>query len=236
VRYKVIQNNLEPFISGVGKELKVLDIGGGSGPDTGWLASLGHKVTLVEPSQKQREFARRRFNYFLSEENRRRIEIIDCDLCDLKDTKKYDLVLVHGVAMYQPDPESFIIEATSHAKKGALISVVEKNYHGALARAIKRLDFDALQSLRQTRRTINSLSQEVYAFLPEELETILNDKANAKVLQWSGIRVACDGILEKVTALEPEDIEQILEIEMQQGVNPHIRGTGQMVHFIAKKR
>jgi protein-L-isoaspartate O-methyltransferase len=236
VRYKVIQNNLAPFIEGAGKELKILDIGGGSGPDTGWLASLGHKVTLVEPSQKQREFALRRFNYFLSEENRRRIEVIDCDLSELKNSRKYDLVLIHGVAMYQQDPEAFIVEACSRAKKGGLISVVEKNYHGALARATKRLDFESLQSLRQTSRMINSLSQDVYAFLPEELESILVDKANAKVLQWSGIRVACDGIIEKVTALEPEDLEQILEVEMQQGVNPHIRGTGQMVHFIAKKK
>jgi protein-L-isoaspartate O-methyltransferase len=37
----------------------VLEVGAGSGRDAGWLASLGHQVVAVEPSNRMRAFAQR---------------------------------------------------------------------------------------------------------------------------------------------------------------------------------
>jgi S-adenosylmethionine-dependent methyltransferase len=233
VRYKVTQRNLQPYIQR--KKLQVLDIGGGSGPDAGWLADQGHSVTLIEPSEKQRHFAQRRFNFFLSNAARKRITILPSALSDLDDTQKYDLVLVHGVAMYQQNPLEFINEAISKVKKGGLVSIVAKGYYGAEARAIHHNDMKGLAKLQKTRRSINNLGREVFSFLPEDIEKVINDNA-LKLLEWSGIRVITEESGANVADMSKKDLKAILDVEHTQGHNPGIRATGQLLHFIAQKK
>ena len=233
VRYKLTQKNLKPYIEG--KKLKVLDIGGGSGPDAGWLAMEGHQVTLLEPSKKQREFAERRFKFFLPDEARQSIDIKACTLEELTKKQKYDLVLVHGVAMYQDKPDKFITEAASYVKKGGIISLVEKGYHGALSRAIRRNDLSEYHRIQETRRSTNYLGHEVYSFLPEDMEKVLNDNG-FKVLEWSGVRMITDDIKMKVADMNKDDITDILEAEFEFSHHPGMRAYGQLLHFIARKK
>ncbi|MDB5164896.1 MAG: SAM-dependent methyltransferase [Candidatus Saccharibacteria bacterium] len=233
VRYKLTQRNLEPYLPRR-KTLRVLDVGGGNGPDAAWLAHLGHQVTLVEPSSEQREYAQRRFDFFLSTAARERIVTVASTLKDYKERDTYDLVLVHGVAMYQAQPEVLIKEAIERVRPGGLISIVEKNYWGAEARMVWRREFDGLKELQKTHRYINNLQQNVHAFLPEEIEAILK-KAQFKVLEWSGIRVLVDEVRAEISALEQEVVDEIVELEHGHGHNPTIRGHGQMLHFIARK-
>lgn len=137
--------------------------------------------------------------------------------------------------MYQSDPAAFIAKAGRHVKPGGLISLVEKGYYGAEARAIRRRDFTNLRKLRTTRRSINLIGQEVWAFVPEELEHMLID-AQSEVLAWHGIRLVTDDMTTEVTMLSPRVLSKILEVEAAHGSNPHIRGQGQMLHFIARKK
>lgn len=233
VRYRITQENLLPFLTK--KKLRILDVGGGSGPDTGWLAEKGHYVTFLEPSEKQRQFAQRRFNFFLQDKARKRITIEPVGLADFPKGKGYDVVLVHGVAMYQPDPRAFIAEALSYVRRGGLISLVEKGYYGAEARAIRHQDLQQLRQLQATRRSLNHMGQEVYSFRPEDLELILDD-AHARVMQWTGVRLITDDLNLKISEIDKADLKAILEIESEHGRNPTIRGQGQMLHFIARKR
>ncbi|HEX7633632.1 MAG TPA: methyltransferase domain-containing protein [Candidatus Saccharimonadales bacterium] len=232
VRYKLTQQNLEAVLPK--KKLRVLDIGGGNGPDAAWLAQLGHRVTLLEPSTEQREYAERRFNFFLTEDSRERIELIPSTLDEFSSDKTYDLVLVHGVAMYQTKPAELIEQATKRVAPGGLISILEKGYWGAEARMVWRQDFEGLEILRKTKRYTNNLQQEVYAFLPEELEQLLTD-AKLKIVNWSGTRVLTDEIRMEVADLDQSVINDIVALEYEHGHNPSIRGHGQMLHFIARR-
>jgi 2-polyprenyl-3-methyl-5-hydroxy-6-metoxy-1,4-benzoquinol methylase len=233
VRYKLTHRNLEPYLAKKG--MHVLDVGAGNGPDAAWLASLGHRVTMLEPSAEQRDYAQRRFNFFLSERARSRITIVPEALEDFAADNAYDLVIIHGVACYQPQPETFIKKAAKHAKVGGIISVAEKGYYGAEVRAIQEQDFDTLQMLQAAQISLSHLGQEVRTFRPEELQAVLK-QSRATVLEWSGIRVIVDNFRMEVAALSSADMDRIVEAEYSHGHNPSIRGQGQMLHFIARKR
>lgn len=234
LRYKLTQRNLEAHLP-KNKSLTVLDIGGGSGPDAAWLAERGHRVTMIEPSVEQRNYAQRRFNYFLSERIRSNITLIPGSLEVLEPGAKFDMVLEHGVAMYLSEPEVFIRQATQFLKRGGLFSLLEKGYYGALGRAIHERNFEDLQSLKTSRRVVNHIGQDTYSFTPDELESIINE-AGLKVLQWHGVRVFSDTLSTEVAAMDRAVLDEIIETEYEQGLNPSIRGSGQMLHFVARKK
>jgi S-adenosylmethionine-dependent methyltransferase len=230
IRYKVIQDNLTSYLKG--KRLTILDIGGGSGPDTAWLAQAGHEVTLLEPSPRQRSYAQRRFNFFLDKEDLARIRVVPCGLQDF-DAEPFDMVLAHGVAMYQADPIAFIRLAASMVKQGGILSIAAKGYYGAEARAVHDLDVENLLRLRTNQRSINHIGQDVYSFKPEELKKVLVG-AGFYVERWSGVRVITDQMYARVSDVDPEVLSEVLAAEQRQGRQPSIRGQGQMLHFIAR--
>lgn len=231
VRYKISRQNLQPYIDV--PALSVLDIGGGSGADAVWLAEIGHTVLMVEPSIDQRRLAERRCNFFLDDASRARLSIVE-DLSESSKAEQFDLVLVHAVAMYQPDATSFLLRALNSVKPGGIISIVEKNYYGTELRDIRQQDFINLQGLHTTGRSINHLNRSVYPFKPEELEALLTDH-KFDVLEWSGIRLVSDELAMSIEKLPEKLLKDILEIEHTHGHHPAIRGHGQMLHFIARR-
>jgi len=233
VRYQLTRMNLKPYISG--KTLNVLDVGGGGGGDTAWLAEQGQHVTYVEPSTEQRRFAERRFSFLLSDKARALVSVAGESLADLPpNTKKFDLVLAHTVAMYQPNPTEFLRQVMQYVKPGGLISIIEKGYYGTELRDIRGNNFPNLTRLHRTGRSINHMKQIVYAFKPEMLEKLLTDE-HFSIKEWSGIRLLTDDIVIPVDTIDPKRLKAILAIEYEHGHNPSIRGQGQLLHFIARK-
>jgi len=234
VRYQLAQRNLKPYL---GKQpLQVLDVGGGSGGDTAWLAQLGHHVTFIEPSVEQRRFAERRFNFLLNDSERRRIHLAGRTLDDLPATAKnsFDLVLLHAVAVYQESPNAFIRRALHYVRPGGLVSLIEKGYYGTEARDIRDRNFADLRRLHDTGRSINGLRQSVRAAKPEELETLLAH-AKFEIVEWSGIRLITDDFTDSVEKMDPKQLKLIMDAEYRHGHHPAVRGQGQLLHFIAKK-
>ena len=234
VRYQVIESNLEPYLSQT--PMQVLDIGGGSGIDAAWLAVRGHSVTLLEASKVQCDAAQARFNFFLTQPERDRITIVQGRYSKLpKSTPAFDLVMMHGVAMYQLKPDEFIKKAGGHLKVGGIFSLVEKGYYGAQARAIRRGDEEQLHMLQQSKVFINSMKLNAHAFRPEQLEAYLY---NAGVIAetWSGVRVITDEMFENVADIDQETLSEIVVAEYRQGKHPGIRAQGQMLHFIGRKQ
>ncbi|MDB5185129.1 MAG: Methyltransferase type 12 [Candidatus Saccharibacteria bacterium] len=232
VRYEVSQQNLLPFLKR--KHLRVLDVGGGSGLDAAWIADLGHQITVVEPSPKQFNYAERRFNFFLDDKQRSRLTLIHGTLEDLPPETEFDLVMMHGVAMYQEDPAAFIATVVPYIAPGGMLSLLEKGYYGAEARFLSHQSFDKYASLRNTGRYMSRFKLSVYAFKPEELEAIVK-QAGLKTVQWTGVRVISDTNDELIDNIPQEELELIVDAEMRQGAEPTIRGQGQMLHFIARR-
>lgn len=234
VRYQLAQRNLRPYVTG--PPLNILDVGGGSGGDTAWLVGLGHKVTYVEPSFEQRRFAERRFNFLLDEKERARIQLVGRRLRDLPTTARgsFDMVLIHAVAMYQPEPEVFIRRALGFVRPGGLVSLLEKGFYGTELRDIRDQNFTDLRRLHRTGRSVNNLKQSVRAIKPEEVEVLLTE-AGFEVLDWSGIRLLTDDFTMPVKAMNPAHLKIVLDAEYAHGHHPAIRGQAQLLHFIARQ-
>lgn len=233
VRYKLTCLNLKPFLGN--KKLQILGVGGGSGADAAWLARLGHEVTFIEPSIEQRRFAERRFNFLLQDSQRARIHMAGNTLDDSNlQPASFDLLLLHTVALFQPDPNAFINQALQYLKPGGLVSIIEKGYYGVEFRDICDHNFTDLTRLQTTGHSINNLQQSGQAFKPEELETLL-EASNFTVLEWSGIRLITDDFDMPVEQIPATNLRRIIDAEYRHGHHPAIRGQGQMLHFIARK-
>ena len=232
VRYQVTRRNLAPFLNS--KSLKILDIGGGNGTDAAWLVSMGHHVTIVETSREQCLFAERRFDFLLKADERALITMFKGELSELSAKPgSYDVVLCHGVAMYQPNPREFIAEVVRWAKPGGVVSLLEKGYYGAEARAVCESNFDQLASLQATQTVTDSNGIQVHAFTPDALEVII-EMTGASITQWSGVRVVSDSLIMQIADYDTPVLDTIIEAEYTQGKNPGIRSQGQMLHFIAR--
>lgn len=234
VRYHLVQRNLQPYITG--PPLRVLDVGGGSGGDTAWLAGLGHRVTYIEPSLEQRRFAERRFNFLLDDKERDHIQLAGRTLKDLPAAAKgsFDMVMIHAVSMYQADPEAFICRALEFVRPGGLVSLLEKGYYGTEMRDVRDHNFTDLRKLHRTGRSVNNLKQSVWAVKPEEAEALLAE-VGFEVLDWSGIRLLTDDFTMPAKAISPTHLRIILNTEYVHGHHPAIRGQGQLLHFIARR-
>jgi hypothetical protein len=115
------------------------------------------------------------------------------------------------------------------------VSVIEKGYYGTELRDIRDGNFADLSRLHTTSRSINNLQQDVRATKPEELEYLLK-KAHFDVLEWSGIRLITDDYDMPAERLNAKQLKVILDTEYAHGHHPAMRGQGQLLHFIARRK
>lgn len=234
VRYSLAQRNILDFI-GNKEHLTVADIGGGSAIDATWLAKLDHNVLVVEPSEEQIEKSKKRLSD--AQSSKGCVEFHHGTMEDILPSRieEFDLVLSHCVAMYIPDKVRFIGQLAMLTKPGGLISIMEKGFYGHEARLIQgQAPLARLRQFQESQEDKNNLNRTRYAFYPEELERIIL-QSGAKILDWRGIRVISDMDNRKTVDIKPDMLQAIVDAEYRHGKQPHIRGFGQMLHFIAQK-
>jgi SAM-dependent methyltransferase len=218
-----------------------LDVQGGSGADAAWLASLGHHVTVYESSAAQRQYAEERFSELAGGAGER-ITLKEGLLPEgeLAPTDRYDLVLCHGVAMYQKNPDNFLAQTASFVKKDGLLSVLEPGYFGVKKAALQNgQSSEQLMKFCRTQWLVNGLGLERYTFRPQQLEATLK-KAGMQVLRWSGVRVTpeVEADYRRIDRGEvtQEELAVILTEEYRCSESYARRGEGKMLHFIARKQ
>ena len=74
IRYELVHDRLAAALSGSPR--RAIDVHGGSGIDTAWLADFGHTVTYLEAAPAQVNKALQRFDN-LDNESRQRIRVKD---------------------------------------------------------------------------------------------------------------------------------------------------------------
>lgn len=235
VRYEVVHRNLTDYVSN--GPLRIADVGGGSGIDAVWLAEMGHDITLVDPGEKQLARARARIAQ-ATPEVCDRITLIEGDVLDVLrqgGEASFDMALSHGVAMYLPDPQSFTLQLARLVKPGGHVSLLEKSFFGQEARFVSHAKWDELDFLHATGRVrANNEGRPTRTFKPEDLSLMLK-RAGVNPQRWFGVRVVSDELDMPVSALTPEQLEAVVEVELQQSRNDRTWANGQMLHFIGKK-
>lgn len=231
VRELLTRENLIEYLPA--SPAQALDLGGGDGRDSEWLAELGHSVTWVDPSLEMFQNAQDRFRGSSLPITLRQLEPTEVERTLPAQT--FDVVLSHGVLMYCiDDPEAHIRTISQLAKPGAIISVLTKGYAGTLDRFLSKSDVPGVQELMATEQCVNNLEKHVWAFKPEHVQELLGKYA-LELLEWRGVRVATDHDRRRVDTIPQQEWEQIMESERFLGQEPSTRGLGQMLHYIARK-
>lgn len=111
----------------------VVDVGGGSGADAVQIARRGHRVTVVDPSANALATLERR-----AADAQVADQIVAAQgeigsLSDIIPVAEADFVLCHGVLEVVDEPLTAIRELATVAARGAVVSVVVTNRHGAVA-------------------------------------------------------------------------------------------------------
>jgi len=214
--------------------LKILDVGGGDGRDALWLAKQGHQVTLIDPSQKMINKAKRRFKDTPQVDQ---LEVVCGDpqilLADV--VNKYDAVLSHGVLMYLLERASQHLSLLSRVvKPRGIVSILTKGKPGSIQRLINRKEFEAAIELETTNRMSNNLGEEVLAVSDKSMNEMLQ-ASSLKLKRWYGVRIVTDTDFRPYKDVSGQQLQSFLTIEKQLSVSGANKGMGQMLHFIATK-
>lgn len=106
---------------------KIIDVGGGTGKYSEWLAKKGHEVYLIEPVPKHIQIARDRASKL---KNKYTVQLGEARNLDFPDNFA-DIVILHGPLYHlqkKEDREKAILEARRVVKRGGIILGFSINY------------------------------------------------------------------------------------------------------------
>lgn len=132
----------------LGRPLRVLDLGGGTGGLAVPLAEEGHDVTVVDPSPDALASLRRRATETGVAD---RVQAVQGDTDSVHDVvgpnARFDLICVHGTLEVADDPDAAIAHVAGLLDEGAVLSiVVAQRLSAALARALAG-EFERAQAI-----------------------------------------------------------------------------------------
>ena len=141
LRTAAVQGALDAFATRrsteLGRPLRVLDLGGGTGGTAVPLAGAGHDVTVVDPSPDALASLRRRAAEAGTSQRVHPVQGDTDSVGELGEHPAYDLVCLHGTLEVVDDPDAALANiATVLAPGGTLSLVVAQRLPAALARAL----------------------------------------------------------------------------------------------------
>ena len=185
---------LDPVV-GAGGRLRVLDVGGGSGIFAVPLATLGHEVTVVDPSADAlATLARRAGNAGVAGDVRGVQGDGDLlhEVLPALGESGYDLALCHFVLEVVDDPAVTLREIAGALRPGGQVSVATVNRAGAvLARALSGHPVEALALLEDRDPSPGRARPARRRFGPDELLALVAD-AGLRPGSWRGVAVVAD--------------------------------------------
>ncbi|RMG54179.1 MAG: methyltransferase domain-containing protein, partial [Gammaproteobacteria bacterium] len=206
------------------RPLRVLDIGGGDGRMSAWLAGQGHEVIYSEPAEAMRTAALRRFRV---EGVLERIEVLDLPLQALApDTLGcFDLVLLHAVLEWLAEPAAGLAHAESLVGEGGWLSVLFYNRHSIVIRNLLLGNFRKVASGELSGHPGGLTPKSPLD--PEEVRQWLR----LPVRHQRGIRCFTDYL--DADLRKRRSYEDILELEQRLGTRMPYRDMARYLHLLA---
>lgn len=231
VVWAAVQQRLERPGAYSGQRARIVDIGGGTGGFAVRLASLGHVVTVVDPSPDAlAALDRRAAESDLSD----LVTGVQGDLADLAEhvgDEVVDVVLCHGVLEVAPDPDAALGAIAEVLRPGGLLSLLAAQRHAAVvARAMAGHFHQALDLLDQR----GPLGRSGRRFTADEL-TGLVVGAGFGVDEVQAIRVFTDLVPGSLLDLEPGASTALVELEQAVASRPEYLPLATQVHLLAHR-
>ncbi|WP_295470687.1 methyltransferase domain-containing protein [uncultured Pseudomonas sp.] len=223
IRLAVLQADLTETLPE--RPLRVLDIGGGLGHMSLWLASQGHAVTFSEPAAPMLDGARQRFD-----EAGLSAQFIHAPWQALPEHlhEPFDLVICHAVLEWLAEPHAILPLLHRLTAPGGWLSLAFYNRDALVYRNLLKGHFRKLRS--------NELAGEKQSLTPQEP---LDPRELAAQLagQWrietqSGVRVFHDYM--PTDFQKRASLEELLEMELAHRRHPAFAGLGRYLHWICR--
>jgi len=211
--------------------VRVLDIGGGTGGFAVRLASLGHRVTVVDPSPDAlAALGRRAAESGVTD----LVTGVQGDLAGLPGLPGLveddaDLVLCHGVLEVVPDHAAALATLRTVLRPGGTLSLLVAQRHAAVvARAMAGHFQQALALLDGQHDT----GRAGHRFTREELTGLLA-AAGLEVAEVHGVRVFADLVPGSLLDLEPGATAALVELEQAVAERPEYLPLATQLHVLA---
>ncbi|UGY90886.1 methyltransferase [Streptomyces gobiensis] len=238
VVWEVLREALHRRAKAAGREsLDVLDTGGGSGHFAVPVASLGHRVTVVDPSPNALFALERRTAEEGVADRVRGVQGDAHGLFDVAERGGYDVVLFHGVLEYVDDPAEGLRNATAALRpEGGTLSVLAAGLGGAvLARALAGHFTEAHQALTNPEGRWGSGDPVPRRFTPDQLTALVAD-TGLEVGAVHGVRVFTDLVPGALVDTEPGALEALAQLETAAAELPAFHAVATQLHVLAEVR
>ena len=220
--------------------LDIVDAGGGTGGFAVPLASLGHHVTVVDPSPDSLAAAQRR----AAEQNvpLRAVQGDAADLADLAGKQSADLVLCHSVLEYVDSPPAAMAAIAAVLRSGGAVSVLTASAVAAVIHRGLAGRFD------EARRLLDGLSSaasgngdgggpaEGPGARPRRFTlagvTGLIEQAGLRPGPALGVRVFADLVPRVVADADPGAAQALQRLELAAAAHPAFHDFAAQVHVL----
>jgi S-adenosylmethionine-dependent methyltransferase len=226
IRLAVLQADLLEVLPK--RPLRVLDIGGGLGHMSLWLAEQGHQVTFTEPAAPMLEGARQRFAAA-----GQTATFIQASWQELSAqlTEPFELVLCHAVLEWLAEPHSILPVLRQLTAADGWLSLAFYNKDALIYRNLLKGHFRKLreQSFAGEKQSLTPQQP----LDPRELATQLQGLWTVE--SQSGVRVFHDYMphdFQVKTA--SHNLAQLIEMELLYRRHPSFAGLGRYLHWLCR--
>jgi len=232
VRGEVVRANLRTYLPRTPSD--ILDVGCGEGIDAAWLTQRGHRVTAIDPSRRMFDAAKKTAAHLsAAERSRLTLHLVDDrSAMSLLRGCQYDVVLCHGVLMYQAEHQAFLRRLCRFVRPGGTLSILTRNADALAYRAASDGNYDeALRLLNGSTVSAGRLGTDSFAHSVDELRTVLRT-SKMRLEDWFGVKIFSDGLTHQ---LARRDLRSLLRLEQAASRRDPYRQTGRLVHLIVSK-
>lgn len=234
IRLAVLERDFAEFFpqaltAAVGEPLRILDAGGGCGPFSLPMASLGHHVTLCDLSEAMLAMAA---DTVAASSLQDHVQIIHGPIQALDGAQPpFDLILCHAVLEWVENPQHILRHLTALLKPGAVLSLTFYNRNGIVFKNLLRTNYKKI--LEQDYAGAKGSLTPTWPRQPEQ------------VLQWlageplticchSGMRVFHDYILDNNN--REREPETVIALELEFSRQMPFRDLGRYQHLLLRKK
>ncbi len=229
---------------------RILDIGGGVGRWTVWLASNGHKVTLADLSPNLLEIARQKIDEYGVKNNIEKV--VHADACDLSlwANDSFDAVLCLGPLYHLTEPDLRAMTARELyrvLKPGGLVFAAFMPVYGFLRRVLTRKDErhylgdeDFMNRLINKGVFVNDIPGRFssgYGIKPDRVAPFMRQYGFAQVelLSDSGFAGSHAQQIAELATENPEAHRRLMQVVIESASDPSNLGSSVHMLYIGRK-
>lgn len=229
-RTSVVWDALRPVVEVEGRFLDVVDVGGGTGGFAVRLASLGHRVAVVDPSPDALASLSRRAREVGQEVTGRQGDL--SSLLDLCGPASADLVLCHGVLEVVDDPVAALAAIGEVLRPGGLLSLLVAQRHAAVIARAMAGHFGQARALLEPAGEPTSV-RSGRRFTHDEVTAFLGE-AGFGVVSLHAVRVFADLVPGALLELEPGATAALVDLERAVSTRTEYLPLAAQLHLLAR--